>query len=79
MGTVTDRRKRVLAVLAAHPTGLLMEDLIRQAGAPTDRPKLVTALRHLAAAGAIRFERQRPSCRHHLLPPVVRSAVTSNG
>jgi hypothetical protein len=82
MGKVADRRNRLLAVLAENPSGVLMEQLLQEAGGRADRAKLVSAVRHLAATGRIHIERTRRSHGHRpatLEPPRVRPAVTDNG
>jgi hypothetical protein len=77
MGKVADRRNNLLTIVAAHPDGLPVEGLLRRAAAPADRRKLLSALRHLAKTGQIRFERPRPTYRHDVRPPRVRPAVTA--
>jgi hypothetical protein len=74
-----DRRKSLLGILAEHPGGMLMEALIREAAAPTDRLGVLDALRHLANDGRISIERARPRYQHGVRPPRVRLAVTHNG
>jgi hypothetical protein len=72
-----DRRKSLLGILAEHPAGMLMEALIREAAAPTDRLGVLDALRQLANDGRISIE--RPRYQHGVRPPRVRLAVTHNG
>jgi hypothetical protein len=48
-----DRRKSLLGILAEHPGGMLMEALIREAAAPTDRlvPRIVRS-RNMASSAS---------------------------
>jgi hypothetical protein len=65
-------RQTLLDILSQHPDGLLAEDLIRQAGEPADRLRVLSVLRDLVRGGQVRFERPRPTYRHDLRPPIVR-------
>src|SRR5437879_5419455 len=67
-----DRRKSLLGILAEHPGGMLMEALIREAAAPTDRLRVLDALRRLANDGRISIARYQ----HGVRPPRIRLAVT---
>jgi hypothetical protein len=62
------RRARLLAALALHPEGLVVDILLAGISAPEERRPMLTALRRLEGAGLV--VRLGP-CRHHYIAGVL--------
>jgi hypothetical protein len=66
--TMPSRRARLLAALALHPEGLVVDILLAGISAPEERRPMLTALRRLEGAGLV--VRLGP-CRHHYIAGVL--------
>ena len=72
-GSPNSRRARLLAALALHPEGLVVDVLLAGMSAPEERRPMLTALRTLERAGLV--VRSGPRRHHYIAGVLVRLAA----